>query len=57
MEMTFTQYVDHIDNMIKDYTKQLPRETLRAIEQTIEDAEANCGKVWLEDYIDQECNN
>ena len=54
--MTFTQYVDHIDNMIKDYTKQLPRETLRAIEQTIEDAEANCGKVWLEDYIDQECN-
>jgi len=54
--MTFTEYVNYIDAMIKDYTKQLPRETLLLIEQSIEDAEANCGKLWLEDYIDQEYN-
>tara|TARA_B100000949_G_C14160431_1_gene398822 strand:- start:81 stop:248 length:168 start_codon:yes stop_codon:yes gene_type:complete len=54
--MTFAEYVNCIDKMIKDYTKQLPRETLLLIEQSIEDAEANCGKLWLEDYIDQEYN-
>tara|TARA_Y100001949_G_C15945164_1_gene312104 strand:- start:200 stop:367 length:168 start_codon:yes stop_codon:yes gene_type:complete len=54
--MTFTEYVDYIDTMIKDYTKQIPQEILENIEQTIEHAEAGCGKIWLEDYIDQEYN-
>ena len=55
--MIFTEYVNNIDKMIKDYTKQLPKETLLIIEQSIEEAEAGCGKIWLEDYIDQEFYN
>ena len=55
--MTFTEYVNCIDNMIKNYTKQIPKETLLIIEQSIEQAEAGCGKIWLEDYIEQEYNN
>ena len=50
--MTFNEYVEIIDRMIKDYTKQLPRETLEGVEGTIEESDAGCGKIWLEDYVD-----
>jgi len=52
--MTFNEYVEAIDQLIVEYTKNLSKKTLVEIEKTIEDADANCGKIWLEDYIDEE---
>ena len=52
--MTFIEYVEKVDHLIVEYTQKLSKETLDEIEKTIEDADANCGKIWLEDYIDEE---
>jgi len=50
--MTFTEYVDAVDQLIKDYTKKIPIETLAKVENTIEESDVGCGKIWLEDYVD-----
>ncbi len=52
--MTFVEYVEKVDQLIVEYTQKLSKETLEEIEKTIEDAHVNCGKVWLEDYVDEE---
>jgi hypothetical protein len=52
--MTFNEYVEAIDQLIVEYTKNLSKKTLVGIEKSIEDADVGCGKLWLEDYVDEE---
>ena len=52
--MTFNQYVLEVEKLIKEYTKGIPKETLAKVEDTIEESDVGCGKIWLEDYVDSE---
>ena len=50
----FEKYVTDVENLIKDYTKDLPVPILEEINGTIEDSPVGCGKLWLEDFVDYE---
>ena len=49
----FESYVSNVENLIKDYTKNLPVVDLEEIDKSIEDSPAGCGKLWLEDFVDR----
>ena len=59
MKTKFEEYVDTIDNMIKEYTKKLHISELDEITSSIEDSPAGTGKMdfWLEDIVDSEHMN
>ena len=48
----FEKYVDNIETIITDYTKNLTSDEIHEIEETIENSQAGSGKIWLEDFID-----
>mgnify|MGYP003639675735 FL=1 len=56
MKTKFEEYVEDIDNMIKEYTKKLHISDLDSIVESIEDSPAGTGKMdfWLEDIVDSE---
>ena len=53
----FESYVTNVENLIKNYTKNLPVVDLEEIDKAIEDSPAGCGKLWLEDFVDSEATN
>jgi len=56
MKTKFEEYVDTIDNMIREYTKKLHVTEIDDIVNSIEDSPAGTGKMdfWLEDIVDSE---
>jgi len=48
----FEKYVDNVEKLITDYTKNLTSDEIHEIEETIENSQAGSGKIWLEDFID-----
>ena len=54
--MTFEEYVTKVEQLVIDYTKGLSGEELGHIHETIEESDAGCGKIWLEDFVDAVVN-
>jgi hypothetical protein len=56
MKTKFEEYVDTINNLIKDHTKTLHITELDLIVESIEDSPAGTGRLdfWLEDIVDSE---
>ena len=56
MKTKFEEYVDSINNLIKDHTKSLHISDLDLIVESIEDSPAGTGRLdfWLEDIVDSE---
>jgi hypothetical protein len=56
MKTKFEEYVDTINNLIKDHTKTLHITELDLIVESIEDSPAGTGRLdfWLEDIVDRE---
>ena len=56
MKTKFEEYVEQVDNLIKDHTKKLHVSELDALVESIEDSPAGTGKMdfWLEDIVDNE---
>ena len=59
MKTKFEEYVEHVNSMIKDYTKKLHKSELDAIAESIEDSPAGTGRMdfWLEDIVDSEASS
>ena len=56
MKTKFEEYVEQVNNLIKDHTKKLHISELESIVESIEDSPAGTGKMdfWLEDIVDSE---
>ena len=56
MKTKFEEYVDTINNLIKDHTKTLHITELDLIVESIENSPAGTGRMdfWLEDIVDSE---
>ena len=56
MKTKFEQYVDTVNDLIKDHTKKLHISELDQILESIEDSPAGTGRMdfWLEDIVDSE---
>ena len=56
MKTKFEEYVDTINNLIKDHTKTLHITELDLIVESIENSPAGTGRLdfWLEDIVDSE---
>jgi hypothetical protein len=54
--MKFEDYVTKVEQLIIDYTKELGGDELGQIHESIEESDAGCGKIWLEDFVDDIIN-
>ena len=56
MKTKFEEYVEQVNNLIKDHTKKLHISELNQIYESIEDSPAGTGRLdfWLEDIVDSE---
>jgi len=54
--MTVEEYVTKVEQLVIDYTKELSGEELGQIHESIEESDAGCGKIWLEDFVDDVVN-
>ena len=56
MKTKFEEYVDQVNNLIKNHTKKLHISELDLIVESIEDSPAGTGRLdfWLEDIVDSE---
>ncbi len=54
--MKFEEYVTKVEQLVIDYTIGLGGEELGQIHESIEESDAGCGKIWLEDFVDDVVN-
>ena len=55
--MKFEQYVEQCIDVIKKHTDKLGVLEMEEAWKSIENAPAFCGRVWIEDILDQAYNN